>query len=308
MDQNIFKEIKIFDGGMGQELLSKGLISKGTLWSASALIEKKFHKLVIDAHISYINAGADIIVSNNFSARKIRFIQNKVLDKFQYANEQAGILANKAREISKQNILIAGSLPSQSDTYVEDERSSSEIQSDFEEQAKIISPYVDFFYLDVVSSGREIEIASNIVEKLGKKVVVGMHLKKNCKLPSGESVQNIIEKFKCNNWIGLVFACVSPEIVELSIPILKKQKLPFGYKMNLFKRLPTSDQKTFNTEGFEGQAEYEDPVELLGTREQEYGLKEYKNFVSNSIKEGATLIGGCCEVKPRHIEALSSLF
>ena len=35
---------------------------------------------------------------------------------------------------------------------------------------------------------------------------------------------------------------------------------------------------------------------------------EYKNFVSNSMNEGVTLIGGCCEVKPRHIEALSSLF
>ena len=101
MDLKYFEKVRVFDGGMGQELLSKGLISKGTLWSASALIERKFHKLVIDAHISYINAGADIIVTNNFSARKIRFIQNKVLDKFQYANEQAGILANKAREISK---------------------------------------------------------------------------------------------------------------------------------------------------------------------------------------------------------------
>ena len=118
MDLKYFEKVRIFDGGMGQELLSKGLISKGTLWSASALIERKFHKLVIDVHISYINAGADIIVTNNFSARKIRFIQNKVLDKFQYANEQAGILANKAREISKKKILIAGSLPSQSDTYV----------------------------------------------------------------------------------------------------------------------------------------------------------------------------------------------
>ena len=58
----------------------------------------------------------------------------------------------------------------------------------------------------------------------------------------------------------------------------------------------------------EGQAEYIDPVELLGTRDQEYGINDYKNFVSNSMNEGVTLIGGCCEVKPRHIEALSSLF
>ena len=41
MDINFFKETKILDGGMGQELLARGLQSKGTLWSASALIEEK---------------------------------------------------------------------------------------------------------------------------------------------------------------------------------------------------------------------------------------------------------------------------
>ena len=62
MDLKYFEKVRIFDGGMGQELLSKGLISKGTLWSASALIERKFHKLVIDAHIScllYTSDAAD---------------------------------------------------------------------------------------------------------------------------------------------------------------------------------------------------------------------------------------------------------
>ena len=66
------------------------------------------------------------------------------------------------------NILIAGSLPSQTDTYVEDKRDSASIEKDFYEQAKIIGPHVDFFYLDVVSSGREIDIASNIALKLNK--------------------------------------------------------------------------------------------------------------------------------------------
>ena len=47
-------------------------------------------------------------------------IENKVEEHFKYINEQACILAIKAKEISNKDILIAGSLPSQSDTYVED--------------------------------------------------------------------------------------------------------------------------------------------------------------------------------------------
>ena len=45
MDLDYFKKIRILDGGMGQELLARGLVSKGTLWSASALLDNKFHKL-----------------------------------------------------------------------------------------------------------------------------------------------------------------------------------------------------------------------------------------------------------------------
>ena len=81
IDINYFKSVRILDGGMGQELLSKGLQSKGSLWSASALLEEKYHQLVIDAHLSFINAGANVIVTNNLSARRTRMIENKVKDK-----------------------------------------------------------------------------------------------------------------------------------------------------------------------------------------------------------------------------------
>ena len=154
MDKNFFNQIRILDGGMGQELLAKGLISKGTLWSASANLDKKFHDLVIDLHLSYINSGADVIVTNTFSARRIRLIQNKVNEHFKYINEQACVLAIKAKSKSKKDILIAGSLPSQRDTYVEDKRETNELEKAFLDQAIIINPYIDFFYLEVLSSGK----------------------------------------------------------------------------------------------------------------------------------------------------------
>ena len=171
MDKNFFKKIRILDGGMGQQLLAKGLISKGTLWSASANLDKKFHDLVVDVHLSFINAGSEVILTNTFSARKIRLIQNKVDKDFVYINEQACLLSIKAKEKSGKDVLIAGSLPCQNDTYVEDQRDSKELEKAFYEQAEVIAPYVDFFYLDVISSGREIDIASNVAVKLNKPVL-----------------------------------------------------------------------------------------------------------------------------------------
>ena len=195
MDLNYFKTTKILDGGMGQELLAKGLVSKGTLWSTSAVLEERYHQLLVDVHLSFINAGADVIVTNNFSSRRIRLIQNKVGEKFNYVNQKACELANKAREISKKNILIAGSLPPQDGTYVVDERDIDTIKRDFKDQAEILRPYVDFFYLDVITSAKEIEAACEITEKMNMPVLVGLHLKKNGKVASGETITEIVKKY-----------------------------------------------------------------------------------------------------------------
>jgi len=304
MDKDFFKQTRILDGGMGQELLAKGLISKGTLWSASALLDKQFHQLVVDVHLSFIDAGAEVILTNTFSARKIRLIQNNVEEKFNYVNEQACLLAIKAKELSKKNILIAGSLPSQTDTYIEDNRESKLIKKDFYDQAKIISPYIDFFYLDVISSGKEIDIASNVAAKLNKPVLVGIHLKKNNLLPSGETITSIVKKYKDNNWLGIISACVSPEIVENSAAEISKLNIPFGFKVNLWKVDEPTPVQTFNTA--KPNEIGTNPNIALGKREDISG-KIFYEFSKKIMTRGANILGGCCETKPEHIKEISNL-
>ncbi len=304
MKLDFFNQIRILDGGMGQQLLANGLISKGTLWSTSAILNEKFHNLVTDIHLSFINAGAEVIVTNTFSSRKLRLIQNKVDQHFRYVNEKACLLSIKAKEISKKNILIAGSLPSQTDTYVEDKRSSKNIELDFYEQAEVIAPYVDFFYLDVVSSGREIDIASNVAVKFNKPVLVGVHLKKNGCLPTGETLTDVFQKYKNNNWIGLIGACVSPEIAQNSSTEIGSLDIPFGFKANLWKVEEPTPVKTFN------RAKPEEigtnPNIALGKREDISG-KLFYNFYQKLVKNGATILGGCCETTPEHIREISRL-
>ena len=70
MDKNFFKKIKILDGGMGQELLARGLSSEGTLWSAKALLQENTQKLVENIHEDFVKAGAEVIVTNTFTTRK----------------------------------------------------------------------------------------------------------------------------------------------------------------------------------------------------------------------------------------------
>ena len=304
MDINYFKKIRILDGGMGQELLARGLVSRGTLWSASSLIDEKNHKLVIDTHLSFINAGADVILTNSFTTRRIRMKQNGVGDLFNFANQKAGEIAVKAKEISKKNILIAGSLPAQNDTYEVDKRESKLIEKDFFDQASILNPYIDFFYLDVISSGREIEIALNVIEKLNKPVLVGLHIKKNGKLPSGETITQVINKNKNNNWLGVVTACVSLEIIKDTSKELNELNLPYGFKANLWSVEEPLPVHRFNNPGFNKIGK--NPNITLGKREEITG-NIFAEFAKKIMKEGATILGGCCETNSSHIKEISKL-
>jgi len=304
MDRNFFKTTKILDGGMGQELLAKGLVSKGTLWSASALIEEKNHQLVIDTHLEFINAGADVIITNSFSTRRVRMEQNKVLHFFNFANQKAGELAVKAKEISKKDVLIAGSLPAQNDTYQVDKRDKKIIEKDFFDQAKIIAPYIDFFYLDVLCSGKELELALNVTEKLNKPVLVGLHIKKDGKLPSKETIAEIVKKYKNNNWLGLVAACVSLEIIEETINENNKLDIPFGFKANLWEKEEPLPLKNFNTAKFNEIGV--NPNIAMGIRKDITG-KIFYEFSKKIMKKGATILGGCCETNPDHIKEISKL-
>ena len=304
MDLNYFKKTRILDGGMGQELLAKGLISKGTLWSTSAILDEKFHQLLIDVHTSFINAGANVIVTNNFSSRKVRLIQNKVEDKFEYVNKKACELANKARQISKKNILIAGSLPPQNGTYVVDERGINIIKKDFKEQAEIIKPYVDFFYLDVISSAKEVEAACEVTEKMNMPVLVGLHLKKNGKIASGETVTEIVKKYKTSNWIGLIGACVSLEIIENSSKEMSDLDIPFGFKANLWNVEEPLPLHKFNRSKFNEVGK--NPNDIMGRRDEITGEIFY-NFAKRIKEKGANILGGCCNINPEHIKSISSL-
>ena len=303
MKTDYFSKVRVLDGGMGQHILSKGLKPKGSLWSGTALVDKKYHQMVIDSHLDFIKSGADVIVTNNFAGRRIRMAQNNVEDLFDYANEKAGELALKAKEISKKNILIAVSLPGQNDTYVLDQRDRKIIEKGFYDQAKLIKPFVDFYYLDVLTGSKECELAINVTEKLNLPILVGLHVRKNGKLPSNETISEVVDKCKNKSWLGLIVACASPEIIENSVKEVKKLNIPYGYKANLWKvEEPVPVHKFASPSDKVGA----NPVKSMGTRD-DYTDIRFLEFSKKMLNKGATILGGCCETKPSHIKKISIL-
>ena len=303
MNKNYFKELRILDGGMGQELHAKGLISKGTLWMTSAVLDEKYHNLIVDTHLDYISAGAEVITTTTFSSRLIRMEQNKVDHLFEFANKKACELALKAKQISEKEIFIAGSIPAQFDTYKEDTRENKIIYDSFSRQINCIIDFVDFIYLDVISSGREIAIATDIIEKLNKPILVGIHLSKNGNLPSCEKIEEVINKYKSSSWVGIISSCVSMEIAEASINDLKIHNLPFGYKVNLWGNEEPLPIRKINIAKFNENAVNLNTI--MGKRVIDDDM--YKKLGQKFIDNGATILGGCCETSPKHTKILSNL-
>lgn len=306
MDTNFFKTTRILDGGMGQELLARGMKARGTLWSANAVLDKSQHQLLVDTHLDFIRAGAEVIVTATFCTRRQRLRDNGMEHRFEYANRTAGELAMQARDISGRPTLIAGGLPPQDRTYEADSRSDNDIRKSFREQALLLDPYVDFFYLDVLSSSREITLAVEGIQDIGKPFLVGIHISEGTRLPSGDSITTVVNNIlgvpTNNQLLGIMLSCVSPENYQANLDELKSLGIPFGFKVNAFK---TTKPKNGYTNTF-NQTTSGNPNEFLGQRkelDEHRILEKAKSFVD----QGATIVGGCCEIRPSHIEALSTL-
>ena len=300
MDLNFFKQTRILDGGMGQELLARGMKPKGTLWSANALLDENYHQLLSNTHRDFIKAGAEVIVTTTFTTRRKRLRDNGVEDKFEYLNIKAGQIASNIKK-EFPNVLIAGGLPPQNLTYEADNRSDDQIINNFNEQAKLLNPYIDFFYFDVWSSIKEFKCGIKAIEEFNKPYLIGIHISEGTNLPSGEKISEI-KNIINNQALGVMLSCISPENYEKNLIEVKNLGLPFGFKLNGFKTTKPSPSYTENYL----KSKTGNPIEVLGKRE-DLTPENMAKIVKKFKEAGATILGGCCETRPSHIEAMAKL-
>jgi S-methylmethionine-dependent homocysteine/selenocysteine methylase len=112
------------------------------------------------------------------------------------------------------------------------------------------------------------------------------------KLRSGEPLTEIIPLIAEFNLAALLINCSAPEAVDQAMPLLANQGLPTGAYANGFVEIA----KEFLQQGA--------TVETLQKRTN-LKPKTYADFVEGWVKQGASIVGGCCEVGPTHIEELA---
>jgi homocysteine S-methyltransferase len=95
----------VADGGMGALLASA--VDRLRCPEEANL---KAPEAVIDVHLGYIRAGAELIETNTFGASRTKLAQYFLEDEFEQINAAAVKLAREARDISGKEVFIAGAI------------------------------------------------------------------------------------------------------------------------------------------------------------------------------------------------------
>jgi homocysteine S-methyltransferase len=107
----------VADGGMGALLASA--VDRLRCPEEANL---KAPEAVLDVHLGYIRAGAELIETNTFGASRAKLAEHFLEDEFDRINEAAVKLAREAREVSGKEVFIAGSIGPGGGDYAEQAR------------------------------------------------------------------------------------------------------------------------------------------------------------------------------------------
>ena len=284
--------ITLLPGGLGQELLARSATQPTGLWATRFLIDNP--ELVKDLHRDYFLAGADIATTNSYAIHRDRLAPFDVEDRFVELHQQACQLAVSARQEHGSG-LVAGSMGPTGRSYRPDLAPPAEQAAElYAEIARLQAPYVDLILCETMSSVEQARGALMGASVANKPVWLAVTVadKDGTKLRSGEPLTEITPLITEFNLAALLINCSAPEAVDQAIPLLANRGVPIGAYANGFVEIA----KDFLHQGA--------TVELLEKRTN-LEPKTYADFVDGWIKQGTTIVGGCCEVGPAHIAELA---
>ncbi|QBF33766.1 homocysteine S-methyltransferase family protein [Thalassococcus sp. S3] len=285
-------EIVLLDGSVGQELVKRSTQAPTPLWSTQVMIDQP--DLLGAVHRDYFAAGATVATANTYAIHRSRLervgLDDRLADLISAALDQA-----EAARASAGGGRIAGAMGPVLATYRPDLTPDVEDAAQkFREIATLMWDRVDLFVLETVSSLQEAEGALRGVTGLNRPVWLALSVmdEDGTHLRSGEPVgatAALIERYAPD---AVLINCSRPEAIGAALDIVADFDRPFGAYANGFTRI---------TEGFLADAPTVDALE----ERTDLGPEAYADIAMGWVAQGATIVGGCCEVGPAHIAELA---
>jgi len=282
--------ITILDGGMGQELIKRSGVTT-SLWSVQSLLDNP--ELVGQVHRDYFDAGAVVATTNTYSVLPDRLEPHNMLDKFDSLQQIACEQAVTARDAHGSG-LVAGAMGPLGFSYQPDKSPpAGQAAEVYARVCRAQKDYVDFYIAETMSSIDQAHGALMGASTQNKPIWLALSVddENGRNLRSGEPIIDIEALVKEYSPAAVLVNCSIPEAVTVAVAELKNLDVPIGAYANGF----TSINSAFNKVGA--------TVDLLEKR-KDLGPDAYADFADQWINDGATIVGGCCEVGPAHIQEL----
>jgi methionine synthase / methylenetetrahydrofolate reductase (NADH) len=126
---------------------------------------------VVEVHLGYIRAGADLIETNTFGANRPKLARHFLEDEFDAINAAAVRLAREAREVSGRDVFVAGSIGPLGDV----ELTGQDPAQLFAEQARVLEGRgADLFMVETFFDLGELETAIGAVRAVSSLPIVAL--------------------------------------------------------------------------------------------------------------------------------------
>ena len=282
-------ETILMDGGMGSEFDRRGMTTP-TTWSGGPMLTHP--ELVREIHQDYIEAGAEIIITNTFSTGRDVLEQADLEDKVTLANKQGIEAAVQARSNTgtEDSVIIAASVSTMSP------KAHAEVPVSYE---KALETYREQLG-ELAKGGPDVAVGEMLVRisdtlavidaaaELGLPVWVGLSLVRDGDelylgiqdRHGGETLQDAMDAIKDKDIATVFIMHTGADDTAPGLEIVKKNwSGTFGAYAH-FPRLggPTKGNSL-------------DP-------------QQYLEYAKGWSEQGALIIGGCCGTRPDHIQAL----
>ncbi|MEN8162800.1 MAG: bifunctional homocysteine S-methyltransferase/methylenetetrahydrofolate reductase [Acidobacteriota bacterium] len=274
--------IVVCDGAMGSELL--GRLPAGALFDLAPVEHP--HE-VLDVHLAYLEAGAELIETCTFAASRPRLERDRAVDLFEEINSQAVKIAREAREISGRDALVAGSIGPLAGVLDLDEPEGPElIAAAHQEQASIlVGRGADLLILETFFRTDELELAVQAVRRVTDLPLIGLLTFATERPPHQYREQGrSLDRLAGLDLMAVGINCSPGPMGAIEILRASRQDaIPLAAMPNA------------------GVLLRRDSRMLMPPATPSYMAR----FARQAVEQGVALIGGCCGTGPDHIRAIA---
>lgn len=280
--------ITLLDGGMGQELIHRAPEPPTGLFGTQVMIDHP--GMVAAVHRDYFNAGASIATTNTYAMHHDRFLGTPQ-EGLQSALIELALDEAETARAAHGSGRIAGSIGPLIWSY------KPEVHPDYEtatplyaEIANLLAPRVDLILCETVASLDHAHAVLDGARTTDRPVWLSVTVddENGYLLRSGEPVA-ALRDLTPDAWLA---NCSAPEAMEAALAVFAEWDRPFGAYANGFEEITKAFLKPMSS------------VDKLSAR-RDMGPETYAEFALGWVEQGATIVGGCCEIGPAHIREIA---